>query len=424
MKFLANFLAVALFFGACAAACTDGDTQRIPGKCDKYQLCKNGSWEEAKCLPLVQKYSKTENKCVWWFQSDCSSTPQCSGDSLLKSPYSCRSYYQCDDGELKAKSCWPLFNFDGTQCKFWGSCDTSVSEDGDVNARENENYADPCSGDDSEPIANHCHWYKTCGSDGFFQETSCPIGKYFNAETKSCDWFWKVNCDVTKCDGKARAPANSDGNTYYQCVDGYLMKKKCGWLHKFDDEKGQCVFSMSNLQFEAARNASKTILQNSSIVQNSAGSKQIENTRAKRSVDVRAINGSCPTNGAYQSHPNCLMFYECIDNKWVARNCSAAMIFSNGQCRFQWKAQCDPGSCIANTKSADPSDCTRYIECDANNNQVTVSCGKPWVGHYRFDPSKSECVWGWSECTSASSYVTVCPEGGRYDPRTKMCLKP
>ncbi|KAF6197713.1 hypothetical protein GE061_008679 [Apolygus lucorum] len=228
---------------------------------------------------IAQKILQGTEKCMWWFQVDCQEATQCTEENqLLKNPYTCSVYYKCSGGKLEYHHCvWPFY-FDGEGCKFWGDCKGA-----------NENYAEACSGDEAEPIADSSRKYKAC-RDGFFTETSCFWGKKFDVETKSCQWFWNVKSDVTTCDGAARAPVNSNGRTYYQCDKDtkILLKKSCLPFQKFDSEAGRCVFSLktasldevsSSLRSEEATKAFKNI---NDILFTSTAGKKVEPANEKK----------------------------------------------------------------------------------------------------------------------------------------------
>uniref|UniRef100_A0A0K8T527 Chitin-binding type-2 domain-containing protein n=1 Tax=Lygus hesperus TaxID=30085 RepID=A0A0K8T527_LYGHE len=419
MKVLWSSLLVVTFVAA-ASACTDGETTPVDGKCREFQVCKNGTWTKDSCNTPLRKYSKEQKKCMWWFQVDCTEATQCSEENLLlKNPYTCSSYYKCSGGKLEVHNCvWPFY-FDGNGCKFWGDCKGA-----------DEKYAEECSGDEAEPIADSTRQYKTC-KDGFFEQTSCFWGKKFDVETKSCQWFWKVKTDVTTCDGNARAPENSDGKSYYQCnkESGILMKKSCLPLQKFDSEQGRCVFTLksvnldevdASLRSEEAAKAFENI--NDLLFTSVAGNKVEQGNNKNSSVSIKRVlrsirnsyltDTSC-TDGSYQTDLNCLKYKECIGNAWVTRTCPDGQIFSNGGCKWAWQAQCNPGSCITGEKTAYPPDCKKYYVCDANNNEVLTDCPQSFWKKTQFNPSTGECnfVLPWKDCPSTSSFLS-CSEGG------------
>ncbi|KAF6197716.1 hypothetical protein GE061_008682 [Apolygus lucorum] len=418
MRVLWSSLLVVTFVAA-ASACTDGDTLPADGKCHEFLVCKNGTWAKDSCVTSLRRYSKEQKKCMWWFQVDCQEATQCTEENqLLKNPYTCSVYYKCSGGKLEYHHCvWPFY-FDGEGCKFWGDCKGA-----------NENYAEACSGDEAEPIADSSRKYKAC-RDGFFTETSCFWGKKFDVETKSCQWFWNVKSDVTTCDGAARAPVNSNGRTYYQCDKDtkILLKKSCLPFQKFDSEAGRCVFSLktasldevsSSLRSEEATKAFKNI---NDILFTSTAGKKVEPANEKNSsVSIKrvlrsisnsyAMDTSC-TDGTYQVDINCLKYKVCVGNAWVTRTCPNGQIFSNGECRFAWEAQCNPGSCITGQKTAYAADCTKYNYCNENNVEVLTSCPESFWKKTQFNPSTGECdfVLWWKSCPSSSSFLS-CSEG-------------
>ncbi|KAF6197712.1 hypothetical protein GE061_008678 [Apolygus lucorum] len=117
------------------------------------------------------------------------------------------------------------------------------------------------------------------------------------------------------------------------------------------------------------------------------------------------MDTSC-TDGTYQVDINCLKYKVCVGNAWVTRTCPNGQIFSNGECRFAWEAQCNPGSCITGQKTAYAADCTKYNYCNENNVEVLTSCPESFWKKTQFNPSTGECdfVLWWKSCPSSSFF--------------------
>ncbi|RZF40165.1 hypothetical protein LSTR_LSTR014941, partial [Laodelphax striatellus] len=322
--------------------------KRYPEDCQKYYQCLDGKLTIETCFWLYNFDVLTES-CQFYYNVDCSimelttvaptstspSMPttqkpvKCGLSEQFNYPdfTSCRRYYKCSYGVVTLEECVPPLLFDGPTRKcvlfYIATCQTSEASLKEVSTKTDRI---PLLGGryDSVETVNHPilpHYRKLLS---IIDNPSCSPGQYF------------------------KEPFPGDCNLYYECENGDLRVKSCGFVSNFDIVSKTCKFILLAV-CEESEEETTTVSSNTTTRTTTTTfippTTPVATTTFKPPTTEADGKPTCKKGKSYKlKYPGtCNRYYNCNDGELTVQKCSILFYFDEEYetCRFYWFVECN-----------------------------------------------------------------------------------
>ena len=188
----------------------------------------------------------------------------------------CQDYYICVNKKLVKRSCTVGLLWDGQRCN-WANLvqcgtrtvpirrdslqsttevTTSEEEEETTTGYEEEVDTESCTPGEYQAVAGICNAYKSCNTNGHFQQSYCSEGLHWNQETLSCTWASESTCQSDpsvpsvyvqyyksgqSCSNSGKLVANPDDcGSFLICnIDQFIVQPCASGLH-WDSKISAC----------------------------------------------------------------------------------------------------------------------------------------------------------------------------------------